>query len=52
MQSQWALEHLDYYPEEPEVHDYLCKRMQAFDEETLYELHYCMITLGKVGPVF
>ena len=27
---------------------YLHSRMMAFDNETLYELHYQMITLGKV----
>jgi len=28
---------------------YLHTRMMAFDHETLYELHYQMITLGKVS---
>ena len=32
-----------------EVHKYLHKRLMAFDLSTLYELHYLMITLGKVG---
>ena len=27
---------------------YLQQRLQGFDFDTLYELHYCMITLGKV----
>lgn len=47
-QSESALEDLDQYPQEPEVHIYLHKRLMAFDLSTLYELHYQMITLGKV----
>ncbi len=47
-QSEAKLEQLDAYPEEPEVHKYLQQRMMAFDLETLYELHYLSITLGKV----
>ena len=47
-QSETALEDLDQYPDEPEVHKYLHKRLMAFDLSTLYELHYLMITLGKV----
>ncbi len=43
-----ALEDLERYPDEPEVHKYLHSRLTAFDLETLYELHYLMITLGKV----
>ncbi len=50
LQSETALEDLDQYPEEPEVHKYLHKRLMAFDLSTLYELHYLMITLGKVSP--
>ena len=49
LQSEAALEDLDQYPDEPEVHKYLHKRLMAFDLSTLYELHYLMITLGKVG---
>ena len=48
-QSETALEDLDQYPEEPEVHKYLHKRLMAFDLSTLYELHYLMITLGKAS---
>lgn len=48
LQSEAALEDLDQYPDEPEVHKYLHKRLMAFDLSTLYELHYLMITLGKV----
>lgn len=47
-QSEAALEHLEQYPDEPEVHKYLHSRMMSFDQETLFELHYLMITLGKV----
>ena len=49
LQSETALEDLDQYPEEPEVHKYLHKRLMAFDLSTLYELHYLMITLGKAS---
>jgi hypothetical protein len=48
LQAEQALEQLDRYPQEPEVHKYLHSRMMAFDISTLYELHYTMITLGKV----
>ena len=47
-QAEATLEQLDSYPQEPEVHRYLHSRMMAFDLETLYELHYLAITLGKV----
>jgi hypothetical protein len=50
-QSEVAIQDLDQYPEEPEVHRFLHKRLMAFDVQTLYELHYLMITLGKVGLV-
>lgn len=43
-----AIEDLDDYAPEPEVHAYLRSRLLGFDIETLYELHYQMITLGKV----
>lgn len=46
------------YPAEPEVHKYLLDRLtRVTDLDQLYELHYQMITLGKVcaiavpGPV-
>jgi hypothetical protein len=48
LKSETALEDLDQYPDDPEVHKYLHKRLMAFDLSTLYELHYLMITLGKV----
>ncbi len=40
----------DQYAPETEVHKYLHLRLASFDIATLYELHYQMITLGKVGP--
>ena len=40
----------DQYAPETEVHKYLHSRLASFDIATLYELHYQMITLGKVGP--
>jgi endonuclease III len=43
-----SIEELDDYAPEPEVHAYLRSRLLGFDVETLYELHYQMITLGKV----
>ncbi|KAK9817100.1 hypothetical protein WJX72_009565 [[Myrmecia] bisecta] len=46
--SEAALEDLDEYAPEPEVHKYLHSRLMGFDVDTLYELHYQMITLGKV----
>lgn len=48
MESAEAIEDLDSYAPEPEVHAYLRSRLVGFDVGTLYELHYQMITLGKV----
>ncbi|KFM26259.1 Transcriptional activator DEMETER [Auxenochlorella protothecoides] len=48
LDSEDAVEALDDYAPEPEVHKYLHSRLVGFDVETLYELHYQMITLGKV----
>ena len=39
----------DQYAPETEVHKYLHSRLASFDIATLYELHYQMITLGKVS---
>lgn len=36
------------YAPELEVHKYLKERLSHFDFDTLYELHYLMITMGKV----
>ncbi|KAK9909469.1 hypothetical protein WJX75_002712 [Coccomyxa subellipsoidea] len=48
LDAEEALEDLDRYAPEPEVHKYLHSRLMHFDLDTLYELHYQMITLGKV----
>ncbi|KAL4855186.1 hypothetical protein ACK3TF_004177 [Chlorella vulgaris] len=48
LDAEQAVEDLDDYAPEPEVHAYLHSRLLGFDVETLYELHYQMITLGKV----
>ena len=48
LDSDDSIEDLDDYAPEPEVHAYLRSRLLGFDIETLYELHYQMITLGKV----
>ena len=48
LDAQEAVEELDDYAPEPEVHMYLRSRLLGFNLETLYELHYQMITLGKV----
>lgn len=48
VQSEKSLEQLDRYPHEPEVHKYLHSRLMELDIATLYELHYLMITMGKV----
>lgn len=48
-QAAEALEALEVYPAEPEVHKYLLDRLtRVTDLDQLYELHYQMITLGKV----
>lgn len=48
LESSQAIEDMDDYAPEPEVHAYLRSRLLGFDIETLYELHYQMITLGKI----
>ncbi|BDA42645.1 probable protein ROS1A at C-terminar half [Coccomyxa sp. Obi] len=48
LDAEEALEDMDRYAPEPEVHKYLHSRLMHFDLDTLYELHYQMITLGKV----
>ncbi|EFJ48564.1 hypothetical protein VOLCADRAFT_90672 [Volvox carteri f. nagariensis] len=50
IEAEATLEQLDSYPQEPEVHKYLRSRLMHFDLETLYELHYQSITLGKLNP--
>lgn len=48
MEAGHAIEDLDDYAPEPEVHAFLRSRLLKFPTDTLYELHYQMITLGKV----
>jgi hypothetical protein len=43
------VEDMDALLQEQEVHKYLHSRLMAFDYETLYEMHYAMISIGKVG---
>jgi hypothetical protein len=50
LQSTDSLESVEMYPAEPEVHKYLLDRLtRVTDLDQLYELHYQMITLGKVS---
>ena len=48
LESEHALESLDEYAPEPEVHRFLHARLMHFHPDALHELHYHMITLGKV----
>ncbi len=48
LESETALEELAQYAPEPAVYTFLRERLNSFDVEMLYELHYHMITLGKV----
>lgn len=48
LEAGHAIEDLDDYAPEPEVHAFLRSRLLNFPIDTLYELHYQMITLGKV----
>ncbi|KAK9864815.1 hypothetical protein WJX84_000513 [Apatococcus fuscideae] len=48
IEAAQALENMDEYAPEPEVHKYLHSRLTALSISDLYELHYQMITLGKV----
>eukprot|EP00775_Hariotina_reticulata_P005834 gene5834-6075_t len=53
LQSPDALEDLERYPAEPEVHAYLLDRLtRVADMAQLYELHYLAITLGKEAPAW
>lgn len=49
MADQSGLVQVDKYAPETEVHKYLHSRLAPFDTASLYELHYQMITLGKVS---
>lgn len=51
LQAWCLLQDVDKYAPETEVHKYLHSRLTCFDTGTLYELHYQMITLGKVPPL-
>jgi len=48
LESETALEELAQYAPEPAVYTFLRERLNSFSVELLYELHYHMITLGKV----
>jgi endonuclease III len=48
LDASQAIEDLDDYAPEQEVHKYLKSRLLGFGFTTLYEMHYQMITLGKV----
>ena len=48
LESETALEELAQYAPEPAVYTFLRERLNSFGVELLYELHYHMITLGKV----
>eukprot|EP00803_Ostreobium_quekettii_P008681 evm.model.scf_657.2 EVM.evm.TU.scf_657.2 scf_657:46933-64154(-) len=48
LEAQAGIEELEDYPSAMEIQKYLHSRAMAFDFPTLYELHYHMITLGKV----
>ena len=51
LEAAAALEELEEYAPEPAVYTYLRARLSCIDFEILYELHYHMITLGKVGRI-
>ncbi|ONK77095.1 uncharacterized protein A4U43_C02F3050 [Asparagus officinalis] len=42
------LHHLEIYPDLATIQKYLWPRLCKFDQETLYNLHYMLITFGKV----
>ena len=48
LETEEALEELSVYAPEPAVYTFLRERLNAFGLQTLFELHYHMITLGKV----
>ena len=48
LESETALEELAQYAPEPAVYTFLRERLNSFGVDMLYELHYHMITLGKV----
>ena len=48
LETEQALEELSEYAPEPAVYTFLRDRLNSFGLQTLFELHYHMITLGKV----
>jgi len=48
LETEEALEELSEYAPEPAVYTFLRARLNSFGLQTLFELHYHMITLGKV----
>jgi hypothetical protein len=48
LETEQALEELSEYAPEPAVYKFLRERLNSFGLQTLFELHYHMITLGKV----
>lgn len=48
LETEEALEELSVYAPEPAVYTFLRERLNSFGLQTLFELHYHMITLGKV----
>ena len=48
LETEQALEELSEYAPEPAVYTFLRERLNSFGLQTLFELHYHMITLGKV----
>ena len=48
LETEEALEELSQHAPEPAVYTFLRERLNSFGLQTLFELHYHMITLGKV----
>ena len=48
LETEESLEELSQYAPEPAVYTFLRERLNSFGLQTLFELHYHMITLGKV----
>ena len=48
LEDDFKLELLEQYAPEESVYEFLSERLNTFDVTMLYELHYHMITLGKV----
>ena len=52
LETEESLEELSQYAPEPAVYTFLRERLNSFGLQTLFELHYHMITLGKVRITF